>query len=118
MLCSSRLFSGPALPLLPAGERVHAGVDSWERSFSNKHVFLVGFSMTFQGRGRQGSVGEAGRDLWVQEHFASAYTAVTAPLVSSVWASPTGLFTTKMQIYVPERTPSEEQRAELLLQKH
>lgn len=51
----------------------------------------------------------------MKEHFASAYTAVTAPSVSSVWAGRTGLFTTEMQIHVPERTPSEEQRAELLL---
>lgn len=61
---------------------------------------------------------EAGRDLWVKEHFASAYTAVTAPSVSSVWASCTGLFTAEMRIYVPERTPSEGQRAELLFQNH
>lgn len=61
---------------------------------------------------------EAGRDLWVKEHFASAYTAVTALSGSSVWASRTGLFTAEMQIYVPGRTPSEEQRAELLSQNH
>lgn len=54
----------------------------------------------------------------MKEHFASAYTAVTAPSVSNMWALRTQLFKTEMQICVPERTPSVEQRAELLLWNH
>lgn len=71
---------------------------SKDRRLPNKDNFLRRFLSDI-------SKAEAGKDMWVKEHFASAHTAVTAPMVKwSVGESHKAFHSRVSDMYARENT--------------